>query len=147
MLNSDVLVFEYFKKKGIEWASETGSALSYLQSKRPDEISSEFKTDGSFNQVTLFIESIENNITENLNENNLEKITKRIDSKHEDNALWVIKTLIEAIDKATSKGEGTDNRKEKYSAVAITAGIATAVLLSIHKKKLEKTKGEQNRKS
>ena len=141
MLNSDVLVFEYFKKKGSEWASKKGDPLSYLESKSPEEISSEFKSDGSFKQVTSYIDSIENKITENLEEKNLKEITKRIDSKYEEDALKMIKKLIDAIKKATNYEDLTDNQKEnkKYSAIALTASIATAVLLSGYKK-LEKPK-------
>ena len=145
MLDSDVLVFEYFKKKGAEWASKKGDPLSYLESKTSKEISSEFQNDGLFSQVTSYINSIVNNITENLNKVSLEEITKKIDSKNENNALNMIEKLIDAIDGATSNGKGTESQNEKYSAIAITAAIATAVLLSKYIR-LEDPKEGQNRK-
>ena len=145
MLSSDILVFEYFKKKENDWASKKENALSYLKSKSPEEISSEFKNDRAFKQVTSYINSIVNNITENLDKVSLEEITKKIDSKNENNALNMIEKLIDAIDAATSNGKGTESQNEKYSAIAITAAIATAVLLSKYIR-LEDPKEEQNRK-
>ena len=120
MLSSDILVFEYFKKKENDWASKKENALSYLKSKSPEEISSEFKNDRAFKQVTSYINSIENTISNNLTDDNLNKITRKIYSENEEPVLELLNKLIEAIKEATPKEDNTNNQK-KIAAIALAA--------------------------
>ena len=145
MLSSDILVFEYFKKKENDWASKKENALSYLKSKSPEEISSEFKNDRAFNQVTSYINSIENTISNNLTDDNLNKITRKIYSENEEPVLELLNKLIEAIKEATPKEDNTNNQK-KIAAIALAASIAIAVFLSSDEK-LGKPRKIKNSKS
>jgi hypothetical protein len=131
MLSSDILVFEYFKKKGAAWATHEKDAVDYLEKKSTNELSAEFKDDSSFNSVISFINSIKNNISKVPSEKEIQEKAKEIDLKHSDLILDLTNKLSEAITNASPSEGGPADSKER-TAVSIAALMAVAVILSIN---------------
>lgn len=131
MLSSDILVFEYFKKKGTAWATPEKDAVHYLEKKSTNELSAEFKDDSSFNSVISFINSIKNNISKVPSEKEIEERAKEIDPKHTDLILELAKKLSDAIASASPSEGGLADSKER-TAVSIAALMGVAVILSIN---------------
>ena len=143
MLSSDSLVFEYFKKKGNDWAAKEKSAIKYLELKTPKEISTEFKKDDSFRSVISYIESVKNNISDELSGEDFKTMLQKLDLK--DNKIvkhdLTIK-LGEAIREATSGEDSKTETPKENIAVLLAASIAVAVILSYSKMLKQRRKTE-----
>lgn len=129
MLSSDILLFEYFKKKENDWASKGENALNYLKRRSPEEITSEFKGDSSFEKVISYINSVENNISDNLSEEDLKKKIKKIYIEKDEPIVELTNKLKEAITEAKHTKDDTNNPRENI-AISLAASIAIAIFLS-----------------
>jgi hypothetical protein len=132
MLGSDILLFKYFKKKSNDWSSNNENALSYLESKSSEEISSDFINDSYFKQVELYIDSIKGIISDNSTNEILERIIHIIPYENKELTHMLIDKLRKAITEAVDKEEKVDQKE--VAAIALAASIALIVLLSTEEK-------------
>ncbi len=142
MLNSDYLPYEYFTKKEKDWSIKGQNAISYLGSKNPKEIASEFKNDKSFNEIILYINSTKNGITHHLSEKDIPKLANKIDfkSKNTDKESEKVINIINKLNQALNYVIGNKNNEDNLrTAILLASAIATAVILS-KKKNYSKSK-------